>query len=50
VEDIDTMKSINVYGIDSLVAIDLKNWMHREVGADVEVFVFLADMSLSVAG
>ncbi|PZD41177.1 Polyketide synthase modules protein [Pyrenophora tritici-repentis] len=46
VEDIDRAKPVNVYGIDSLVAIDLKNWMHREIGADVEVFILLANVSL----
>ncbi|KAH7400554.1 lovastatin nonaketide synthase [Phaeosphaeria sp. MPI-PUGE-AT-0046c] len=45
-EDIDGTKAINVYGIDSLVAIDLKNWMHREIGANVEVFILLANISL----
>lgn len=45
-EDIEKTKSVNIYGIDSLVAIDLKNWMHREVGAEMEVFVLLANVSL----
>lgn len=45
-DDIDKNKPINVLGIDSLVAIDLKNWMHREVGAEMEVLVFLANVSL----
>ena len=45
-DDVDASKSIAVHGIDSLVAIDLKNWMHREVGAEMEVFVLLGNTSL----
>ena len=45
-DDIDKTKPINAYGIDSLVAIDLKNWMQREVGSEMEIFVLLANVSL----
>lgn len=44
--DIDPHKPIHIYGIDSLVAIDLKNWLAREMGAEMEVFMLLGNSSL----
>ena len=37
---------MHTYDIDSLVAIELKNWLAREIGADIEVFVLLGNMLL----
>ena len=48
--EIDSSKPAHTYGIDSLIAIDLKNWLAREVGADVEVFTLLGNMSLEMVG
>ncbi|KAI1496239.1 lovastatin nonaketide synthase [Biscogniauxia marginata] len=44
--DVDPGKPVHTYGIDSLAAIDLKNWFEREVGAKIEVFVLLSNISL----
>jgi acyl carrier protein len=44
--DIDASKPVHVYGIDSLVAVDLKNWFTKEIGADITVFVLLGNMPL----
>ncbi|KAL8782131.1 MAG: hypothetical protein Q9213_005665 [Squamulea squamosa] len=44
--EIDLRKPIHTYGIDSVVAIDLKNWLAREVGADMEVFMLLGNSSV----
>ncbi|KAI0485236.1 lovastatin nonaketide synthase [Xylariaceae sp. FL0804] len=44
--DIDAAKPMHSYGIDSLVAIDLRNWFRREIGAEMEVFVLLGNESL----
>lgn len=44
--DIDPSKPVHTYDIDSLVAIELKNWLAREIGADIEVFVLLGNMLL----
>ncbi|KAK5996306.1 Highly reducing polyketide synthase azaB [Cladobotryum mycophilum] len=46
-EDIDARKPLHAYGIDSLVAIDLKNWVSREVGAEMKVFSLLGNMTLA---
>ena len=45
-DDINTNRPAHSYGIDSLVAIDLRNWFSREIGADVQVFALLGNMSL----
>jgi aryl carrier-like protein len=44
--DIDAERPVHTFGIDSLVAIDLKNWFAREIGADVQVFNLLGNHSL----
>ncbi|KAI1740420.1 lovastatin nonaketide synthase [Xylaria scruposa] len=44
--DVDEEKPIHVYGIDSLVAIDLKNWFTKEVGAEIQVFILLGNKPL----
>ncbi|TGO92077.1 hypothetical protein BPOR_0011g00280 [Botrytis porri] len=46
VSDIDTSKPIHTYGIDSLIAIDLKNWLAKEIGADIAVFILLGNTSI----
>ena len=46
--DVDSSRPMHTYGIDSLVAIDLKSWLAREIGADIEVFVLLGNMSLEM--
>ncbi|TGO26315.1 hypothetical protein BPAE_0062g00360 [Botrytis paeoniae] len=46
VSDIDTSKPVHAYGIDSLIAIDLKNWLAKEIGADVAVFMLLGNTSI----
>ena len=46
--DLDSSRPMHTYGIDSLVAIDLKSWLAREIGADIEVFVLLGNMSLEM--
>ncbi|KAK4226847.1 hypothetical protein QBC38DRAFT_528049 [Podospora fimiseda] len=45
-EDIDLRRSVHTYGIDSLVAIDLKNWFAREVGTSVEVFTLPGNVEM----
>ncbi|THV55759.1 hypothetical protein BGAL_0004g00460 [Botrytis galanthina] len=46
VSEIDTSKPIHTYGIDSLIAIDLKNWLAKEIGADIAVFMLLGNTSI----
>lgn len=46
--DIDTSKPLHTYGIDSLIAIDLKNWLAREIGANIDVFMLMGNDPMEV--
>ena len=41
VEDIHDEETIAGHGVDSLVAVEIRNWFRKEVGADVTVFEIL---------
>ena len=45
--DIDTGLPMSSYGVDSLVAAELRNWCAREVKATVSVFEFLNAVPIS---
>lgn len=44
--NIDTGKPAHPYGMDSIVAIDLKNWFAKEIGAGVSVFMLMGNTLL----
>lgn len=44
--DIDDHGSITSYGTDSLVAVELRNWLLREMGVDVAIFEILSNVGL----
>ena len=46
-EDIDTSKPLNAYGVDSLVAVEIRNWVLKELGADIAIFDILGNTSLA---
>ncbi|EDN95526.1 hypothetical protein SS1G_11404 [Sclerotinia sclerotiorum 1980 UF-70] len=45
-EDIETQRSIHTYGVDSLVAVDLRYWLAKEMKADLSIFEIMGDDSL----
>lgn len=45
-DDIDTKKAVHKYGVDSLVAVEMKNWFAKGVGADVSTTEILGDVSI----
>ena len=45
--DVDARRPVHAYGVDSLAAIDLRNWFQKEVGADVAVFEVLGNQSVA---
>jgi NADP-dependent 3-hydroxy acid dehydrogenase YdfG len=47
-EDIDASLPVSSYGVDSLVAADMRSWCFKEFRADVSVFGFLSNTSLTV--
>ncbi|KAI1100999.1 ketoacyl-synt-domain-containing protein [Jackrogersella minutella] len=45
--DVDVSRPPSAYGVDSLVAVGVRNWVSRECEADVSIFEVLSDMSIS---
>ncbi|KAJ5484831.1 hypothetical protein N7539_004819 [Penicillium diatomitis] len=51
VEDVDVSKSISAFGLDSLVAIEVRHWITREFDATLQLLEILASESVnSLAG
>lgn len=46
-EDFEESKPLHSYGIDSLVAVELKNWFMKEMCADTAASEILSSASLS---
>ncbi|CZR54997.1 related to polyketide synthase [Phialocephala subalpina] len=44
--DLDTRKPANSYGVDSLVAVGMRNWIFRETGVDVSIFEILSELNI----
>lgn len=54
-EDVSPTKSLAAYGVDSLVAVELRNWIVSQVGAEISIFELmqspsLAELSTNLAG
>jgi acyl carrier protein len=46
VSELDAGKSMSSYGTDSLVAVEIKNWVQRETKVKVSVFEILQSVSI----
>lgn len=46
IENVDGSKPLQAYGLDSLVAIEIRNWFGKEIGAEVTVFDILGKGSM----
>lgn len=54
-EEFDPHKPLQAYGVDSLIAVKIRTWIFKGMGADVAVFDILGrnsivDFSAKVAG
>lgn len=47
VDDVDAGKPVHAYGVDSLVAVELRNWFLRSIGADVPVLELLGNATIA---
>jgi NADPH:quinone reductase-like Zn-dependent oxidoreductase/NAD(P)-dependent dehydrogenase (short-subunit alcohol dehydrogenase family)/aryl carrier-like protein len=45
-EDIDPQKAIYRYGVDSLVAVEMRNWFSKAIGAEVATADIMSDISI----
>jgi Phosphopantetheine attachment site len=45
-EDIDAGRPLNAYGVDSLVAVEVRNWITRETAVEVSVFEVMANVPM----
>ena len=46
-DDVDVDQPMHRYGLDSLVAVELRNWLSRDIGADTTVFEILGNASIA---
>jgi hypothetical protein len=46
-EDINVARPMHSYGVDSLVAVEVRNWLIRELQAEISVFDILGTMPIS---
>ncbi|KAJ0106987.1 hypothetical protein J7T55_011082 [Diaporthe amygdali] len=44
--DIDAGKPLSAYGVDSLVAVEIRNWIAKETGVDISVFDIMANVAM----
>ena len=49
-EEMDLNRPMATYGVDSLTAVDLRNWFAKTTGVDVAVFEILGDASCAKIG
>jgi hypothetical protein len=49
-EELDVNKPMHLYGVDSLVAVELRNWFARELHADVAIFDILGSATTATVG
>lgn len=49
-DEVDTERPVSTYGVDSLMAVELRNWMRNDFGVEVLVFEILVGGSVSNLG
>ncbi|KAL8730919.1 MAG: hypothetical protein Q9181_004491 [Wetmoreana brouardii] len=48
IDEIDVNRPVSSYGVDSLVAAEMRNWCFRDLKADISVFELLSGNSISM--
>lgn len=49
-KDVDMQKPMHAYGVDSLLAMELRSWIAKEFGADVPVFEIMGGSTFQTLG
>lgn len=47
VEDIEASRPLSRYGVDSLLAVEIRSWLFTELQADISVFQLLSNVPMS---
>ncbi|KAL9110360.1 MAG: hypothetical protein Q9227_005091 [Pyrenula ochraceoflavens] len=47
IEDIEATKPVSRYGVDSLLAVEIRSWIFTEIQADISVFQLLSNVPIS---
>jgi hypothetical protein len=47
IDDIEPTKPVSNYGVDSLLAVELRSWINAEIEADVSVFDLLSNTPIT---
>ncbi|KAI1464024.1 uncharacterized protein F4812DRAFT_453148 [Daldinia caldariorum] len=50
IEEVDARKGLSDYGVDSLMAVELRNWIRRDFGATVAVFEIMSGVPIAGIG
>ncbi|KAK7212811.1 hypothetical protein V2G26_019989 [Clonostachys chloroleuca] len=50
IADVDASRAVHLYGVDSLIALELKNWFTNEYKADITVLQILSNITLEQLG
>ena len=50
IESLDSSKPLHAYGVDSLVAVELRNWCKQKLDADIAVFEILGEATFQDIG
>lgn len=45
-QDVDPAKPLYMFGVDSLVAVELRTWLFKEIGAEVAIFDMMRGASI----
>ena len=48
IDEIDVNRPVSSYGVDSLVAAEMRNWCFRDLKADISVFELLSGNSITI--
>ncbi|KAL1857091.1 Type I Iterative PKS [Diaporthe australafricana] len=49
-EDVDTHQALHAYGVDSLIAVELRSWLGKEFAGDVPVFEIVSGKTVEAVG
>lgn len=47
VDNIEVTRSVSSYGVDSLLAVELRSWIYEEIQAEVSIFDLLSNVAIS---